>query len=535
LDNIINTELTIRNPIYTKLVNANITTSFNLNYADNDVNGNAQFVNSSDNSELFIDTSSLTIQVPFPYYDAISDAIFNYLNIFINPNSPIPPSSDDNSFIQITIDPSGTATSIVTTIESGNTTINVYNYRLYLAPYQNTHDANGINLYNSGIISSNYPTNAYFLLIGDVIQTITSTISTDRTGIITTYTYNIPDNCILLKPNGFYGKLTLNYSILQKTINGNISSFNTTKTDIYILPRPNPQISIQRFLNNVSTDQNIFYISDNFQYQMTIKNGSEQYDYDYINIENDTNISNYLNSLQKLHIDYINDPAYNITLNSSTITNSIISFDKITTLQATSIYNINGSQDVLNWNNYNSETSVALYNVNASATLGGIFNISFIMSFNNSVLSYPTPIVVTSVSDMITIFLTNMFIQNNINVETAYQLIGIPFAKGIKSDVGFSLISTEDTYIGREIPYGIGKKGDLSTCTTLIIKNIGSNPITILTTNLSSAYGGGTIYFNPESDNSNVIIGPGNARVFIRIMFNPEAWEPMNSDYVPDE
>lgn len=523
----------VTNNIYTRLIDASQQTNLNLNYADHDNNGNSQF-SSAGNLGLSIDTQTLNVTI-----DDTSNPT-GTPEFVVNPNASI---NTSNSYMLV--DPTGSARSTVITISGGGgttttTTTTIYNYSIF-----NSNNS-GLGTLGSSLSATNNtsPTidtssnqsildAAYFVQIGNAQVSTAATVSGDQSGVTTVYTYDISDDCIAIRPNGFYGKVLLNYQIKQLLPCGNyLQSFNKTTTTMYILPRPNPQVSITRMLKddygNVNpTYKNTFLASNYTEYQLTVQNGSSS-DYDYINPESDANIKKYLVSLQKLHIDYKNNVVPKLVINGrQSSNNNIVSFDKISAQVDSSSTTF---EDELNWYSNTQETSSALYDLDTSTTAGGSFTTSFIIQFNNPNFAYTGGLSAQTSSDTISVFVSDPTVVNNINAGSSYQVLGVPVIKGFAISHGYSLISTDGNYIGK----GLGSAGDISTCSTVVIKNIGNSDIIINTTDLTESSGtNNAIYVNSEGGGSDVTIAPGYARVFIRIMFKPEAWEPMDADYAP--
>lgn len=100
------------------------------------------------------------------------------------------------------------------------------------------------------------------------------------------------------------------------------------------------------------------------------------------------------------------------------------------------------------------------------------------------------------------------------------EIYGVPVIRGIRT-------SADMTLLGRN---------DLKTCTTVVVFNDSSQSINVTVMDItiynSDQNGDYPIYLH-TAENQHVSIASGCARVFLRIMFSPEAWEPMVEDYNP--
>ncbi len=121
------------------------------------------------------------------------------------------------------------------------------------------------------------------------------------------------------------------------------------------------------------------------------------------------------------------------------------------------------------------------------------------------------------------------------------EIFGVPIIKGIRTSEDISLI-------GRD---------DFKTCTTAVVFNDGTENIDVAIMDIAltnpgiynsgiygetiygsdsiygsnSIYGDHSIYVN-TLENLHVTIAPGNVRVFLRVMFEPDAWEGMPEDFI---
>ena len=104
----------------------------------------------------------------------------------------------------------------------------------------------------------------------------------------------------------------------------------------------------------------------------------------------------------------------------------------------------------------------------------------------------------------------------DIRPSSSIYMVGVPIMVGIEATDDVNLI-TDSRFT--------------SAC-VVGIKNSGSTSLDVYTTDISQYDSDGTIYMNSDAP-PYVTIAAGKVRLFIRILYNPVAFEPSDSDFTP--
>ena len=147
---------------------------------------------------------------------------------------------------------------------------------------------------------------------------------------------------------------------------------------------------------------------------------------------------------------------------------------------------------------------------------------AYIIKLTGKFTSTLTPVAdVDSANDAVQLYLSNETVANSI-LANEIKILGVPVIKGFEVNNDVSLLAA---VVGGYRNLAVG------SCSVVVIKNIAEingSDIKVKVTD----FNGNTsapIYLNTTA--SDITIAPGKSRVFIRIMYSPEAWEPMAVDY----
>lgn len=496
----------------------NASRTFNILYGDDNKLSKKNFSDGNGDLGLFLDFSLIESSI---YNESDPNSSSN-LAFIVNPNTYNKLSVTEkgkniwkNNVINgVALNGAGKAKYQVFTVDSVRYTVTEYT-RYFNADGSKSNKPDDSEILASGLNSlTNYPkakisapvANLFTIPSGDNLNfNITTTDSVDNYfGVV----YDIDDNLIIMNPHikntKFYGKVSLTYNIND----GNLPSFNRASTDIYFMPKVKPIVDIKRYILNESEQleesvQTSFLSNNpNVKYGVIVTIGDDN-DVDYISLESDDNIKNFLKSKHEVHINYsdiIPHESYNGSVKNQQISSGSLQFNQSLSTFAGS-YEIDG-YDTLNWK---VGTSIAMFDFIPNLGIGKYINyieIPIVPSAGASLLVNTDEVI------------TNLWSSQDV------EIFGVPIIKGIRT-------TNDMTLLGRN---------DLRTCTTVVIFNDGNNPIDVTVMDMT-AYdtdqaGDHPIYLHTQ-ENQHVSIGAGNARVFLRIMFSPEAWEPMDSDYVP--
>jgi hypothetical protein len=395
------------NSIITKFISDSSKTKFNLNYADSNSLANSQFVGANGNLGIHIKWSTLTVTLPSSAdYDLNTkiSSINSNLKLAVNPNTwnkLIYNGTINGRTLPPTFIKDSTGTKIITTY----------------------FDSNGIRtktqtIMKIGINGNQATLNEIQIPSVDVITTVPLVGLTPST--TETNTYDIADNNMSIRPNGFYGRIRMHYKIteLSKEV-GNTNtyeSYNWGNSSIYVMPRPNPiVVSLKRQLetfniNNVSqgvtdTNRTSFSMADFVRYRISIKNGDNT-DYDYtdqtqqiINTNTGTigesqniYITDFLKKNQELRIKYV-DAVANLKINdrlqTQSTASSIVKYDEVNSLFNSDTLFKNSRNTRID-NNFlplvNSEFGITLSNFVYSAPGVPTYQ-QYVASFDNIILN----------------------------------------------------------------------------------------------------------------------------------------------------
>lgn len=515
--------------VFTKFINGlNASPTFNLMYGDEDKRSNTNFVGNNGDLGLFIDLSTISTSI---YGENDPNSATN-LALIVNPTTFNTLSIDErqkniwknNVVAGSALNGEGTAKYQVYVFANNKYTVTEYT-RYFAADGSKKQISDDSVVLASDLQSlTNYPyakvsaPNANLFDIpsnGNSYRfTITNTNNNDNYfGTV----YNLPNNHILMNPHindaYFYGKLNMVYNIND----GNLPSFNTASTDIYFMPKVKPIANIKRYIINDQEELEesalISYLAggSNIKYGVTIKIGDDN-DFDYIDgvhnsnpYESNANIRNFLRTKHVVHINYsdaIPHETYaGLTKNQQVAAESMVFNQNLSTFNGDYA---NDGFETLNWK---SGVSEAIFDFEPNLGVG----------------KYVTYVVIpiVPVSGMATSVESDI-VRTNIWSSQDVEIFGVPIVRGIR-------ISNDITLLGRD---------DLKTCTTAVVFNDSTEEVNVtvmdITANDPNQAGDHPIYLH-TAENQHITIGPGNARVFLRIMFSPEAWEPMPSDYVSAE
>lgn len=511
--------------VYSRIVNfQNNQTRFNMVFGDDGKESNQNFVGQNGDLGLFVDLSTIVTSV----YGNDNNNLTENLAFIVNPRTFNTLRNEEklkniwkNNVINgNAINGIATAKYQLYTLLNGRYTVTEYTRRFTQSGSISNLNDTSIVLARNLVSLGNYPRARLTAPTANLFNVPSESNSYNfvvtQTGGFDNYfdvNYEIKDNVIIINPcinePHFYGKVTMTYKIND----GTLPSFDTGTSNIYFIPKTSLDFNVERcvFDNDqlVPVKKSSFVINEaDIKYRITTRFGSDE-DFDYIDgsfnnipYESNESIKSFLRSIHKINLKYVNSFSSLIFNNESQNQNisrqSFVFNDDLSSFFSEE--GISSGYDVINWK---LGQSVSVWDFNPVLSTGKYYN-TLQLSYFNSFTGENT--------------LSTNLIYTNIWPSQDIKIFGVPVIKAIRTEENISLLN----------------RNDLKTCTTAVVFNDGEEYINVTVMDIMAynmdQHGEHPVYVNTSS-NQHVTIAPNHSRVFLRMMFEPEAWDAMGEDY----